>query len=64
MLKNTVGAAIDAAIEQDALIEACQKVVRIESLTGEEQKVAHFVAEQMRAQRFDKVERHARQRFV
>ncbi|WP_439630698.1 M20 family metallopeptidase [Shinella sp.] len=56
MKKNTVGAAIDAAIEKDALIEACQKVVQIESLTGEEQEVALFVAEQMRAQQFDKVE--------
>jgi acetylornithine deacetylase/succinyl-diaminopimelate desuccinylase-like protein len=56
LLENTVGAAIDAAIEQDALIDACQRVVQIESLTGEEQKVAHFVAEQMRAQRFDRVE--------
>lgn len=54
--KNTVGAAIDAAIEQDALIEACQKVVQIESLTSEEENVARFVAEQMRTQEFDKVE--------
>lgn len=54
--KNTVGAAIDTAIEFDALIKACQKIVQIESLTGEEEKVARFVAEQMRVQQFDKVE--------
>ncbi len=54
--KNTVGAAIDAAIDKDDLIEACQKVVQIESLTGEEHEVALFVAQQMRAQHFDKVE--------
>ncbi|MUO31039.1 M20/M25/M40 family metallo-hydrolase [Agrobacterium vitis] len=54
--KNTVGAAIDQAIDNDVLIQACQKVVQIESLTGQEAMVASFVAEQMRAQQFDKVE--------
>ncbi|PQZ46587.1 hypothetical protein CQ052_21730 [Ochrobactrum sp. MYb15] len=56
LTKNTVGAAIDAAIENTSLIEACQKVVQIESLTGGEQAVAQFVADQMRQQQFDKVE--------
>lgn len=56
LTKNTVGAAIDAAIENTSLIEACQKVVQIESLTGEEQEVARFVADQMRVQQFDKIE--------
>lgn len=56
MFKNTAGAAIDAAIDAGALITACQKVVQIESLTGEEAEVARFVADQMRAQQFDKVE--------
>lgn len=54
--KNTAGAAIDAAIDEAALIDACRKVVQIESLTGEEADVARFVAEQMRAHRFDEVE--------
>ncbi|NEI74022.1 M20/M25/M40 family metallo-hydrolase [Rhizobium lusitanum] len=56
MLKNTAGAAIDEAINHPDLIAACQKVVQIESLTGDEAEVAHFVASQMRAQDFDTVE--------
>lgn len=55
-LQNSVGAAIDAAIEDELLIRACQEVVRIESLTGDEAAVARFVAEQMRSQDFDEVE--------
>lgn len=54
--KNSFGAAIDAAIDSQALIAACQKVVQIESLTGQESAVANFVAELMRQQNFDKVE--------
>lgn len=55
MLRNSVGAAIDQAIDTSALIAACQKVVQIESLTGQEAGVAQFVAEQMRKLAFDDV---------
>ncbi len=54
--KNSFGAAIDAAIDSEDLITACQKVVQIESLTGQESAVASFVAELMRQQDFDKIE--------
>ena len=56
MQKNTAGSTIDASIDRAALIEACRKVVRIESLTGQEANVACFIAEQMRNQGFDCVE--------
>ena len=55
MSSNSIGAAIDAAIDPAELIEACCSVVQIESLTGEEARVAQFVAEQMRGQQFDNV---------
>lgn len=56
MGRKTVGAAIDAAVQNEQLLAACQKVVQIESLTGEEAAVAQFVADQMRLQQFDKVD--------
>lgn len=55
MLKNSVGSAIDDAIDKSALIAACRKVVQIESLTGQEAGVAQFVADQMRQLSFDDV---------
>ncbi|ESY20297.1 MULTISPECIES: M20/M25/M40 family metallo-hydrolase [unclassified Mesorhizobium] len=55
MLRNSVGAAIDEAIDAPALIAACQEVVRIESLTGQEANVAKFVAEKMIELSFDDV---------
>lgn len=55
MLRNSIGAAIDEAIDTAALIAACQKVVQIESLTGQEADVANFVASQMRDLAFDDV---------
>ncbi|RUZ79394.1 M20/M25/M40 family metallo-hydrolase [Mesorhizobium sp. M7A.F.Ca.US.006.01.1.1] len=55
MFRNSVGAAIDEAIDAPALIAACQEVVRIESLTGQEANVAKFVAEKMIELSFDDV---------
>ena len=55
MSSNSIGAAIDAAIDPAELIEACCSAVQIESLTGEETRIAQFVAEQMRGQQFDDV---------
>jgi putative selenium metabolism hydrolase len=54
--KNREGSAVDAAIDRTTLIEACRRVVQIESLTGEETYAACFVADQMRSQGFDRVE--------
>jgi len=50
------GQTIDAVIDQERLIAACRDVVRIESLTGGEAKVARYVADLMTALEFDKVE--------
>lgn len=50
------GQIIDAVIDQERLIAACRDVVRIESLTGGEAKVARYVADLMTALEFDKVE--------
>jgi putative selenium metabolism hydrolase len=50
------GQIIDAVIDQERLIAACRDVVRIESLTGGEAKVARYAADLMTALAFDKVE--------
>jgi succinyl-diaminopimelate desuccinylase len=55
-VRESPGAALDAALDVTGMIAACQELVRIPSLSGEEAAAGAALAAQMRALAFDRVD--------